>query len=323
MFEQMVKDYSLAKEIYGESFLRAVANEKDMKFPETHKKIKQKLNEKLESLKEENLINKDLQITEKGLELSALSLYIEEINNLISKGLMGERLNKEISHYGSKEEIKEYKTGDRYKDLALRRSIKLAIKRNHQTLGKKDLRIFNRESKGKINLVYALDSSGSMKGVKIDMCKKAGIALAFKAINEKDEVGLLIFGSKVEDIVRPTHDFMMLLSKIAKARAKQETNISETILKSIDLFPNDDSTKHLILITDAIPTKGKNPEQETLDSVTKAINTGITISVIGINIDKKGESLAKKIAQLGNGRFQIVKNLQELDSLVLQDYYSL
>jgi Ca-activated chloride channel family protein len=171
--------------------------------------------------------------------------------------------------------------------------------------------------------VYGLDASGSMKGNKIDMCKKAGVALAFKAIEERDEVGLLVFGSKVEDIVHPTHDFMMLLNKIVRIRAKQETNIASTIMKAIEMFPNDDSTKHLILITDAMPTKGEDPEKETLNAVENACSCGITISMIGINLDKKGKVLAEKISQVGNGRLQIVKNLEDLDMVVLQDYYSL
>lgn len=323
MFQQIVKDYSSAKQIYGDSFVREIADEKDIGFPEVQRNIKKKLIDKFESLKDEKMVNKNLEITEKGLNLAALSLYTEEIDNMISKGLIGEKFNKEISHYGAKEEIKEFRKGDRYRDIALRKSIKMAIKRSHDELNKKDLRTFERKSKGKINLVYALDASGSMKGPKIDMCKKAGVALAFKAINEKDQVGLLVFGSKVEDIVYPTHDFMMLVDRIANIRAKQETNIASTIMKAIEIFPNDDSTKHLILITDAMPTKGKNPEEETLNAVENAVSSGITISVIGVNLDKKGEPLAEKISQVGNGKLRIVKNLEDLDTVVLQDYYSL
>jgi Mg-chelatase subunit ChlD len=323
MFQQIVKNYSLAKEIYGESFIRQIANENDVGFPEVQRKIKQKILNKFEEMQDNQIINKDLEITEEGLKFAALSLYIEEIDNLVSKGLIGEKFNKEKSHYGSKEDVKEFKKGDRYRDIALRKSIKVAIKRSHKNIEKRDLRSFEKESKGKINIVYGLDASGSMKGNKIDMCKKAGVALAFKAIEEKDEVGLLVFGSKVEDIVHPTHDFMMLLNKIARIRAKQETNIASTIMKAIEMFPNDDSTKHLILITDAMPTKGKYPEKETLNAVENACSCGITISMIGINLDKKGKILAEKISQVGNGKLQIVKNLEDLDMVVLEDYYSL
>ena len=53
-----------------------------------------------------------------------------------------------------------------------------------------------------------------------------------------------------------------------------------------------------------------------------AKNKGITISLIGIKLDKKGESLAKDIVSLGEGRFYVVRDLEEIDKVVLEDYYS-
>ena len=64
---------------------------------------------------------------------------------------------------------------------------------------KEDLSVFEREARGKVYIVYALDSSRSMKGSKIDLCKKAGIALAYQAINENDKIGLLVFGSQISN----------------------------------------------------------------------------------------------------------------------------
>ena len=91
---------------------------------------------------------------------------------------------------------------------------------------------------------------------------------------------------------------------------------------SSELFPSGDVTNHLVILTDALPTVGKEPEEETLKAVSLARAAGITISVIGIKLDEKGEKLAKQIADLGEGRFYIVRDLKRLDKLVLEDYYS-
>ena len=37
---------------------------------------------------------------------------------------------------------------------------------------------------------------------------------------------------------------------------------------------------------------------------------------------KTAKKLAEKIVQLGEGRLYIVKNLEELDKIILEDYYS-
>jgi len=324
LFQNIVDDYAMAKQIYGESLLRELIGEVDNpNIPEIKRRLKKTIRENLEKLKKEEFLSNDFEINEKGLKLAALSLYTEELDNLVSKGLIGERINKTHSHYGETENIRNFKQGDRYRDISLKKSIKTSIRRNHKTAEKSDLKIFKRESKGQIYLVYALDASGSMKGNKIDICKKAGIALAYKAINEKDRVGLLVFGSDIEDIVYPTHDFMLLLNSIAKVRAKKETNISKTILKAIDLFPSENVTKHLILVTDAMPTFGLNPEKETLDAVSMATAVGITISLIGINLENEAKNLADQIVAIGRGKLYAVKTLENLDTIILEDYSSL
>ena len=81
-------------------------------------------------------------------------------------------------------------------------------------------------------------------------------------------------------------------------------------------------TKHLILLTDALPTKGLIPENETLKSVGNARSENITISLIGINLDHKGVELAKKIVEIGQGRLYTVKDVEEIDKIILEDYQS-
>jgi len=38
---------------------------------------------------------------------------------------------------------------------------------------------------------------------------------------------------------------------------------------------------------------------------------------------KEGIDLAKKIVEIGNGRLYIIKDLENLDKIVLEDYYAL
>jgi Mg-chelatase subunit ChlD len=235
---------------------------------------------------------------------------------------LGEKLSKKASVYGEKENSRLYKKGDRYRDIALRKSVKLAIRRGHNYFHDRDLQVYEKQSKGQTYIVYALDASGSMKGKKIDACKKAGIALAYKAINEKDKVGLIVFSSEVMGVIEPTSDFTRLLKEITKIRASKETDIVSTLRKAIELFPSGNITKHLILITDALPTKGDEPEKSTLEEASIAKSKGITISLIGINLDEKGKKLAEKIVELGEGRLYVVRNLENVDKIVLEDYYS-
>jgi len=327
MYDQIVKNYSIAKKLYGPKIIKELTGydpsyiEKNIHIPEFKKEVKKRIDQNLQKLKERGLLNEDYSLSDKALDLASLVLYVEELDSLIAHGFFGEKIHKKQFIYGEKEDVKEFKKQDRYRDIAIKSSVKRAIRRSHTKLIVEDLKSFNRQSKGTVNLVYALDASGSMKGKKIEMCKKAGVALAYKAIEAKDNVGLLVFGSDVRETLPPSNDFMLLLRKITEARAAKETNLANTIDKAATLF-SEDGSKHLILITDAVPTTGKRPQQETLEAASRARAQDVTISLVGIQLDGEGKKLAEQIVAIGEGNLYIVKHLENIDKIVLEDYYS-
>ena len=329
MFEQMVKNYSLAKQIYGPSLIRLVSGynpdyiKKNINIPEFRKELRFKIEKNIEALKGEGLIDNENTITDTGIELASFVMYFQELDKITPKGILGEKLHKKQSIYGGKEDYKTYRKGDRYRDISIKKSAKVAIRRGHKKLDKSDLQIHKRESKGQCDIIYALDASGSMKGKKLDACKKAGIALAYKAINEKDKVGLIVFGTDIKTAIEPTSDFLFLLRSIVGARASRQTDFVATLRKAIELFPIGDITKHLILITDALPTIGDDPEKKAIKEVSVAANNGITISLVGIKLDEKGRKFAEKITEIGKGKLHVINNVENVDRIVLEDYYSL
>ncbi len=328
MFENIVKDYNNAEKIYGEGFLRLAtgydnnAIKKNIRFPEFQRELKSKMKQTEQEMKDEDFLDKDGRITDKGYNLASIVLYMQELDDLRAKGL-GDKKTKKAMIYGDKENVRMYRTHERYRDIAIKSSLRKALRRGHESLEVKDLMVFERDNKGKIYIIYGLDASGSMKGKKIELCKKAGIALAFKAIDENDKVGLIVFGSEIQESVYPTTDFSQFIKAIVRISPKKQTDIALTIERAIEMFPRDNVTKHLVLITDAVPTVGNDPNKDTLTLVERAAALGITISVIGIGLGKEGTELATRIIEIGNGRLYVVKDLENLDKIVLQDYYSL
>ena len=327
MFSQMVKNYSIAKQLYGEKLLRLLTGydpnyiEKNLKIPEFRRELQKSITENVEQMKDKNLLDDEGVMTDKGAELGAMIL-VKELDEFIAKDKVGEKLNKKISHYGEKAGVKPFRKGDRYKDLNIKRSIHLAIKRGHKKLETTDLITSEREGKGRVSVILALDASASMKGRKLETCKKAGIALAYKAIQEKDDVGLMVFGSEVKASIPPTRDFSAILNSLSRIKASRQTDFAKMISKSVELFLPTRETKHLVILTDALPTVGKQPELETLQAVSTAKGAGITISLIGVQLDKEGKKLAKQITKIGEGRFSLVQDLGKVGHIVLADYYA-
>ncbi len=328
MFRNLVQNYRNAVKLYGETLIRALTEytpdyvRKNLSIPEFRDALLQRMEESVEGLKERGLLDQQGFITDRGMALATLVMYAEELEALVSKGV-GKKELKERDLYGEKEETVPFIKGRfRFRDLSLQQSLKTAVRRGHSSLELADLKAHRRARKGRIQVVYAMDASGSMRGEKLRMAKRAGIALAFTAIEEKNEAGLVVFTSKVERAIPPTTRFPELLEALVAVRAGMETNLAVTIQEAASLFSGK-GTRHLLILTDAVPTKGKEPRKATLEASSAARDAGVTISVVGIALDEEGERLAREVVEIGEGRLYRVKNLDELDAVILEDYDAL
>ncbi len=327
VMQQLVKNYSLAKELYGETLLRLLTSydpdyiEKNIDIPEFQRDLQQKIERKVEELKKKNLVTSESVVSKKGEQLAALVMCVEELDSLQPRGFFGGRTHKRKHMYGERGEIRNFRKGDRYHDIAMRKSVRLALRRGHTALIAEDLVSTERLRKGKVDILYAIDASGSMKGKKLQAAKKAGIALAFKAIQEKDRVGVVVFESDITASIEPTTDFPLLLHTLSSITASKQTDLPKVIEHARTLFPDEHATKHLIILTDALPTVGDNPQQETLEAVSAAREAGITTSLIGLGLEEDGVSLAKRVTEIGSGSFHQVRDLDNVDKIVLEEYY--
>jgi len=328
MYAKIVNNYNTAKDLYGETLLRLLTGfttstlDRNIAFPEFQRELKERLNQKFQELEDEELISHDGQLTDKAVKVASLVIYSKELDRLAKLSGKGDMKFSKASTYGDKTHAREFKKGDRYADINLRLSIKKAVSRGKISVGRDDLRTSPRKSPNSATIVYGLDASASMKGDKLKFCKQAGTALAFQAINHKDKVGIVSFGTVLKTVIEPTSDFSHLLHAITAIRASTQTDFEIFLQKATEMLARSKGAKHIVLLTDALATVGEKPMEKTLQGVSAARANGITISIVGIKLDAKGVELAKKIAETGNGRFYLAKQLADLDMLVLDDYYA-
>lgn len=329
MFQNMVQNFQQAKQLYGETLLAQATGsdcntlERNIKLPEFQRDIKSKLTSKAKEMQKKGLLSRRGEIEDDGFILASAQLFIDEIDTLTPKGLLGEREHKQLSHYGGFDTTHPYRKGDRYKDIAIKQTLKKTIRRGLKTIQPETLVTFDRVSKGNITIVYAIDASGSMRGRRIRVAKKAGVALAYKATQKNDKVGVVVFAHEVKQEIRPTTNFLEILFSLTKITAAKQTDIAKTIEHSTELFSNSTTdTNHLILLTDAAATVGDNPQKRVLDAIATACSGNITISIIGIDLDEDTLPFAQKMAELGRGKLYVVTNLDDLDKIVLHDYES-
>lgn len=317
-YEKLVENYEETAELYGETILREITGfeadslERNIRIPEFKRVLKEQLTRRLKDLQNRGILDAGYGITDQGFLLATLVLVKDELDHLLATGF-GRREQQEKRDEKSDDTTVQKK---RYRDLAIRKTLSVLAKRGHSTVHKEDIRFHDQRSEGKVTIMYALDASGSMKGKKLALAKRAGVALAYEAMRNGDDVGLLAFGSQIETSIAPGKDFMAFVQALVTLKAKRETNIANAVDSALPLLSG--RSKHLILLTDALHTTGSS--EEVLAAAQRAKDADVTVSIIGINLDKEGEALSERVIDLTQGRFYRVQNLQELDLLILEDY---
>jgi Mg-chelatase subunit ChlD len=318
LYEKFVKNYEEVEELYGETIVRELSGyepsslSRNIRIPEFRKVLKDELARRMKRLQQEGLLDANYGVTDKGFLLSAMVLIKDELDHLLAAGF-GDHEQQE-----QRDEVGDTTTTQRrrYKDIDLRKTLKVLARRGHAGFRAEDLRFHEMVSDGKLSLVYCLDASGSMKGTKLALAKRAGVALAYEAIRNGDDVGLVTFGASVETTLTPSKRFLEFVQALVALRAKRETDIAQAIRSAVPLLSG--KSKHIILLTDALHTSGSS--DEVLAAAQEAQDAGVTISIIGIALDKEGEELSRKLVDISEGRFFHVQNVQELDLLILEDY---
>ena len=293
-------------------------------------RLAETIDERLQALRDDGLLDED-GATSGGLELAGLDLLSDELKELGEETGVGEHESqvRGAARGSSIVDIVPYRKGTHaYNSLALRKIIRTAIRHGRKKISRDDLHVFERAKRAGIDFVFAIDTSGSMRGEKIDAAKRAAIGLAYTSLRERDRVAVISFKNTAERVVglRESGDILDFAKRMAGLSPSHTTNIAAGLQRSIDVLAEEETSthggrnKHIILITDAMPTAGARPVDTTLELVQVACEQWkTTVSVIGITLTPDGESLARRIAGIGGGEFYHVRRASDIRDAVLGD----
>lgn len=327
MFLNLVENFRNARKLYGETFIRLLTGfdpdyiERNLKIPEFKKLLKKKITDKIQELKKNDLLDENYQLTDLAYEFSIVETSLKELENVKSNSFSF-RKGSVKSKEGITDEIVKFTPNFSIKDVAIRNTVRKAVSRNHRQIQIEDLSVYEHINENKVETIICIDASSSMKGEKIANSKKAALVLAYKSIKNHDSVGLLVFQDRIVDRVKPTKSLKEIVSHVSKIRTGRMTNLALAIKEAIPLFSKN-VTKNLIIITDAMPTSGEEPLNQTLNAALLAREKKVHLTIVGVGLTKETTEIAKKIVDFSKGVLYIVKNPKDLDVILIEEYYSL
>ncbi|MEO2240478.1 MAG: AAA family ATPase [Euryarchaeota archaeon] len=291
--------------------------------------LEERIRERLGVLEELGFIRPSYQggvsITTKGKELAAFSALVEELEAFEGREF-GQHAAKRLSVHGTGDRAyaREYRRGDPYSTIDVRKSIRTSVRRGRRRVLPEDLRARDREEEVRLDLVYVIDTSGSMAGDRIDAAKRAAIALTHFSLRHRDRVGIVEFNSRARVVTDITSDVERIITRVISLKPGGATDVGDAIRVGVRLFERSggrDRGWHMILLTDGIPTKGEpDPETKAVSEAIAAARRGVTISTIGVRLPREGRQLIEQIASITGGRSYHITDPEELTLVTLNEY---
>ena len=169
------------------------------------------------------------------------------------------------------------------------------------------------------DVTFVLDTSGSMRGEKIEQCR-AAIDYCLSHLNPKDRFNIVTFGTKVTTF----RDSLVENSQVNTAAAQDfieeivahgRTNINEALVQSLKGEPQTGRPRITIFLTDGTPTEGERLPDKILKAALEANTSQSRIFVMGVGHDVNVH-LLEKLAEATEGDSEFVDLDEEIDGKI-------
>jgi Ca-activated chloride channel homolog len=151
------------------------------------------------------------------------------------------------------------------------------------------------------DVVFVLDTSGSMAGPKMEQAKRA-LLFCVENLNEHDRFEIIRFATDTEQLFRELTTFTtetraQAREFIQNLRARGGTAIDEALRDALALRPSGDRPFMVIFLTDGLPTIGVTNEDQIVSNVKKANRGNTRVFCFGIGHDVNTHLLDKIAAE--------------------------
>jgi len=195
----------------------------------------------------------------------------------------------------------------------------------HSQFGTENVRLLRIGIKGKevrpenrkpANLTFVVDVSGSMgREDRLGLVRKS-LRLLLDELNERDRVGIVVYGSNGRVILEPTSitDKDRIVRAIEQLHPNGSTNAEEGLRLGYEMAQRQFQEGHInrvMLCSDGVANVGRTGPDAILKQIKQYAEQGITLTSVGFGMGNFNDVLLEKLGNKGNGFYAYVDNLAE------------
>ncbi|MEM6688506.1 MAG: von Willebrand factor type A domain-containing protein, partial [Planctomycetota bacterium] len=173
------------------------------------------------------------------------------------------------------------------------------------------------------NLVFLIDTSGSMKSSNKLPLAIEGLRKLTKNLREDDRIAIVVYASSTGVVLESTPGDKK--KKIRKALSSLEaggsTNGGAGIRLAYDLARDyfiEDGVNRVMLCTDGDFNVGTTSDTELVDLIAKQSAGGIDLTVLGFGSDNLNDAMLEQISGRGNGNYAFIDSSTEANRVLVR-----
>jgi Ca-activated chloride channel family protein len=153
------------------------------------------------------------------------------------------------------------------------------------------------DKKVKKNVIFVLDTSGSMKGKKIEQARGA-LSFCLNSLNKGDRFNIIDFDDRIESfkselVAVNSFNLDEALEFVRKTKADGGTDINSALLTGLEQITSKQRPNFIIFLTDGLPTVGQTKLKDILKNVDDKNLYKTRIFVFGVGYDVNTHLLDK------------------------------
>ena len=174
------------------------------------------------------------------------------------------------------------------------------------------------------NLVFLLDTSGSMNAPNKLPLLKSSFKLLLSTLEPEDTISIVAYAGSAGTVLEPTKakDINKIFAALDRLRAGGSTAGGEGIRLAYQLAEANFDKKginRVILATDGDFNVGIRDKRQLKGFIERKRKSGVFLSILGFGMGNYNDALMQTLAQNGNGNASYIDNLSEARKVLVQE----
>ena len=173
-------------------------------------------------------------------------------------------------------------------------------------------------------LIFAIDVSGSMGQENRLGLVKQSLRLLVNQLGPRDEVGIVIYGSRGHVLLYPTDagENGAILDAINRLQPGGSTYVEEGLRLAYDLAERSvrpGRITRVILLSDGVGNVGETGSEAILRQIRDEVEQGVTLTTVGFGMGNYNDVLMEELANDGDGAYYYVDSVDEARTLFVEN----